>query len=312
MNRDLAAEIRKVQTFLTHYLGGEPDQVQFLGAGAWSRCFGFSWKGHARVVRFGKYVADFEKDQRAFRYATAELPVPKLLEIGTTPEGYFAISARVYGAPLENVRSSQWHALLPAVIDALEAMRTADLGGVAGFGGWGTDGNAPHSSWSARLLAVAKDRPEQRGHGWRAALANFPQAEAAFARGYALLLQVADDAVPRSLLHCDLTNRNVFVAGERITGIFDWGCSIYGDHLYEVALFEFWSPWQPQLDIAALKQGLARRWAEQGYTPLNMTERLRACHLHIGLEHIAYHAQLGNGEMLQQVAERMEILASRL
>ena len=31
------------------------------------------------VIRFGKHVADFGKDQLAYSYATLDLPIPKLL-----------------------------------------------------------------------------------------------------------------------------------------------------------------------------------------------------------------------------------------
>jgi hygromycin-B 4-O-kinase len=139
-------------------------------------------------------------------------------------------------------------------------------------------------------------------------LATSAEGQAAFDWGLDLLRQVADDAIPRSLLHCDLTNRNVFVAGDRLSGVFDWGCSVYGDHLYELALFEFWSPWQPQLDVATLRKAIERRWAELGYTPENKASRLKACYLHIGLEHLAYHAQLGNWKTLLAIAQQMRLL----
>jgi len=294
--------------FLTRHLGTEPSEVAPLGAGAWSQCFGFVYDNRELVIRFGKYVSDFEKDQLAHRYADLDLPIPELLEIGAALDGYYAISTRVHGVPLESVSAAQWLALVPAVAAALEAMRTADLTASTGFGGWGADGHAAHPDWRSRLLAVAEDRPDQRGYGWRAALATLAEGQATFDWGLNLLQQVADDAVPRSLLHCDLTNRNVFVKGDRISGVFDWGCSVYGDHLYELALFEFWSPWQPQLDVVALRTALEQRWAELGYTPENKVSRLKACYLHIGLEHLAYNAQLGNWKTLLAITQRMRAL----
>jgi len=308
MAQERTVDSEQARAFLTRHLGTEPSEVAPLGAGAWSQCFGFVHDERELVIRFGKYVSDFEKDQLAHRYANPDLPVPELLEIGAAPDGYYAVSTRVHGVPLESVSAAQWLALVPAVAAALEAMRTADLSATAGFGGWGADGHAAHPDWRSRLLAVAEDRPDQRGYGWRAALATSAEGQATFDWGLDLLRQAADDAVPRSLLHCDLTNRNVFVAGERITGVFDWGCSVYGDHLYDLALFEFWSPWQPQLDVAALRTALERRWGERGYTPENKTSRLKACYLHIGLEHLAYHAQLGNWTTLLGIAQRMRAL----
>jgi hygromycin-B 4-O-kinase len=167
-------------------------------------------------------------------------------------DGYYAISTRVYGVPLERVPAAQWLALVPAIVAALEAMHTADLSATEGFGGWGADGHAAHPDWRSRLLEVAQD--------------------------------------------------------SRITGVFDWGCSVYGDHLYDLALFEFWSPWQPQLDVMALRTALEQRWGELGFYPENKSTRLKACYLHIGLEHLAYHAQLGNCTTLLGIAQRMRAL----
>jgi hygromycin-B 4-O-kinase len=302
-------DIVEAHAFLTRHLGNEPSKMVRLGEGAWSQCFGFVCDGQDLVIRFGKYVADFQKDQLAYhRYTSSDLPIPEVIEIGEALDGYFAISTRVYGVPLESVPAKQWRALVPAIVAALEAMRMADLSATQGYGGWDADGQAPHDSWRSRLLDVAEDRPDQRGYGWRGRLMTSAEGQATFDWGLDLLQQIADDAVPRSLLHCDLTNRNVFVDGDRITGVFDWGCSIYGDHLYDLALFKFWSPWQPELDIEALRTALERRWAERGYSPQNTVSRLQACYLHIGLEHLAYHAHLGNWETLLGIAQRMRDL----
>ena len=306
MAKDHTVDITQAQAFLASHLGVGVAEVVRIGEGAWSRCFGFTYGGQNLVIRFGRYVSDFQKDRLAHTYATPDLPIPEVLEIGQVTDGYYAISRRVYGVPLETVSAGQWLALVPAVVGALEAMRTADLSATEGFGGWGADGNAGYSSWSKRLLSVGEDTPDQRGHGWRERLAGSPQGEATFEWGFDLLKKVADDVVPRSLLHCDLTNRNVLVNGNQIAGVLDWGCSVYGDHLYDLALFEFWAPWHLQLDVKPLRSAIEQRWAEKGYRPENEKSRVMACYLHIGLEHIAYNAHLGNWSTLLAVANRMK------
>jgi hygromycin-B 4-O-kinase len=310
MAKEHIVDIKQAQAFLVSHLGVDVSEIVRLGEGAWSRCFGFAYCGQNLVIRFGKYVSDFQKDQLAHTYAAPDLPIPEVLEIGQFMDGYYAISRRVYGMPLESVSTAQWLALVPAVAAALEAMRMADLSATEGFGGWGADGNAGHSSWSSRLLSVGEDTPDQRGHGWRERLKESPQGEATFEWGFDLLKKTADDVVPRSLLHCDLTNRNVLVNGNQITGVLDWGCSIYGDHLYDLARFEFWASWHHPLDIERLRSVVEQQWAEKGYRPENKKTRLMACYLHIGLEHIAYHAHLGNWKTLLAVAKRMRTLVT--
>ena len=134
-----------------------------------------------------------------------------------------------------------------------------------------------------------------------------------FAWGYNQLQKIAPDLdpVPRSLVHGDLINRNVLVDDRRLTGVFDWGCSLYGDHLYDLAWFEFWAPWYPKLDIRALRAELERRWRKMGYAPANQDARLTACYLRIGLDHLAYNATLGDWTALDATAARMRALVSR-
>ena len=303
-------DVSQAQAFLASYLDIEPPEVTLIGEGAWSRCFGFRRGDEELAIRFGNHVDDFRKDQLAAAYATPALPIPEVLAVGQAFAGYFAISRRAHGVPLESLGSTQWLAIVPAVVSALEAMRTTDLSATTGFGGWGADGRAPRATWSSHLLAVGDDPPDHRTYGWRERLATVPEGEAAFTWGFELLKQVVTDSIPRCLVHCDLINRNVLVNADRITAVFDWGCSLYGDHLYDLAWFEFWAPWHPQLDMHYLKSEVERRWREVGYAPENKESRLMACYLHIGLDHLGYNAHLGDWETLSATAERMRTLVA--
>lgn len=311
MSSAKAIELEQAQAFLANHLATAPTAVTLLGEGAWSRCFGFRQGEQELVIRFGNHVDDFQKDQLAYAYATPDLPIPKVYEIGPAFGGYYAISTRVYGVPLEQLDADAWLTIVPALVTALEAMRLADLSATAGWGGWDSARIAPDESWSSRLLSVDIDSPSQRTHGWRARLATSPQGAEDFSWGYDLLKQVVSDRVPRSLLHCDLVNRNVLVHGDQISGVFDWGCSIYGDHLYELAWFEFWAPWYPQLDVGYLRSALEQRWLEIGYAPPDKAARLLACYLHIGLDHLAYNAYLGDWSALAATAAQMRVLATK-
>lgn len=300
--------LQQATHFLADYVSNGVSNIELIGEGAWSRCYGFQQGNQQRAIRFGKYLDDFEKDQVASRYGSPALPIPQLFEIGNAFDGYYAISSRVHGIPLESVSATQWQALVPSLGAAMEAMRTADLSNTTGWGGWGLDRTAPFERWSQHLFATLVDTPERRTHGWRKKLTESPYAEETFVWGSDLLKQVVNDAIPRSLLHCDLINRNVLVDGAQISGIFDWGCSLYGDHLYELAWFDFWSPWHPGLDTTLLHLELERRWQTVGYVPEDKANRLTACYLHIGLDHLAYNAWLGDQENLLGTATRMKAL----
>jgi len=314
MTQGKEIDLEQAQRFLVAYYAGatQPTDITLLGEGAWSRCFGFRRGDQALAIRFGNYVDDFQHDQRAATYATPALPIPQVLDLGEAFGGYYVISTRAYGTPLEEVAATTWRTLVPALVAALEALRTADLTATSGWGGWDAAGRAPFTCWTEHLLAVNNDSPDRRTYGWRERLATQPEHAATFAWGYDLLRQVATDHVPRSLLHCDLINRNVLVQGDSLSGVFDWGCSLYGDHLYELAWFEFWAPWMPQLDVGYLRAELERHWRIIGYEPSNKAERLAACYLHIGLDHLAYNAWRGEWATLAATAAQMRALVKNL
>jgi hygromycin-B 4-O-kinase len=309
MNSLTEVDLHQARVFLRAHFDTTPSTVEYAGQGAWSRCFGFQLGGKDLVIRFGKQVDDFQKDELARAYDGPGLPVPEVLEIGQAFDGYYAVSTRVRGIPLEELDSAGWVATVPAVVSALEALRLTDISSKPGFGIWGPEGGAAHESWPEFLLRVAEDTPDKRTHGWQKRLDGHAQGKAAFAWGFALLKRIAPDPVPRCLVHGDLINRNVLVRDDQISGIFDWGCSLYGDPLYDLAWFEFWAPWYPDLNVELLKAEMEQRWKEAGYIPTEKDTRLSACHLHIGLDHLAYNAFTENWPALSDTAERMMMLA---
>jgi hygromycin-B 4-O-kinase len=175
-----------------------------------------------------------------------------------------------------------------------------------GWGGWQIGQRRTDRTWAAYLLAVERDDPTSRTHGWLQVLRSRPEIDA-FAAGVARLQSMVVDDVPCSLVHNDLMNRNVHVdvSSGRVAGVFDWGCALNGDHLYDPCLIEFWMPWYPNLSAQPLWAALAQRWAQVGYEPAELARRRQACWLRIGLEHIAWNAHLRHWDDCQRVADRM-------
>lgn len=296
----------EANAFLEAHLGRPVEGLELVGEGAWSRCFGFRDRGRELVIRFGRFVGDFEKDRRASQFDTAGLPVPELSSLGPAFDAWFAISARVRGEPLELRSESGWRSVLPSLFAALDAMRAIDLSATSGHGRWDASGDAPHASWREFLLAIDHDGPELRTHGWRKRLLGAPGGDRVFRSGYAVLAGLAESApAERHVVHGDLINRNVLVSDDRISGIFDWGCSFYGDFVYEVAWLAFWAPWYPamaEIDIVARAR---QHFAAIGLDVPDLDARLRACMVHIGLDHLAYTAWAGRSQDLAAVTQRM-------
>jgi hygromycin-B 4-O-kinase len=122
-------------------------------------------------------------------------------------------------------------------------------------------------------------------------LADEPEIEDLFGAGreaLVALLPACPDA--RHVIHRDLLNRNVLVAQDasRLEAVFDWGCSLAGDFLYELAWMTFWAPWYPGLAAIDVRGRFRTHYDSIGLDVLQFDERLACYELQIGLEHIAY------------------------
>src|SRR5262245_55313961 len=105
LTRETEIDRMQVQAFLAGHFDPASSHVEPIGAGAWSRCFGFRCGDQELVIRFGRHVDDFRKDQRASAYRTPNLPIPEVLAIGSAFDGYYAISTRAHGVPLESLNA---------------------------------------------------------------------------------------------------------------------------------------------------------------------------------------------------------------
>lgn len=284
-------------------------QVEKIGEGAWSTAFGFREGGRDLVIRIGRHESDFRRDQAMSSLATPALPIPEVIEVGRVPGAdasmrlHYCVSTRAFGVPLESCGTQEWPAVAELVADAMEAMRawTPHKAAVP-------SADRPVLPWQEQLLAIERDDLDPRGAGWPAKLATSPRGSEAFTVGLGRLQAIDLDEVPLTLVHGDLINRNVHLEGESITGIFDWGCQRWGDHLFDLAWFDFWAPWHPNLDIDLLRAALGDRWSAADYKPKREAERINACLVYIGLEHLIYNATVDRWVDLDDVADRMEAL----
>jgi aminoglycoside phosphotransferase (APT) family kinase protein len=295
--------------FLAQRYAGQARDVAELGGGDWSRAFSFRLDGRDLVARFGHYGEDFAKDQQAMAFAGPDLPVPEVLETGPALGGAYAISQRCYGAFLETLDEAGWRRLLPALLRGLDTLRQLPAPGPAPVPGGGGMAAAPGGpgSWRDWLWSGLDDRSGERVSGWTAILARRPGLTELFTaarQSFSGLL----DACPeiRHVLHGDLLNRNVLVAPDasRLTAVFDWACSAYGDFLYEAAWFTFWAPWHAGLAAIDFRSVVRDHYDVTGVDVPRFGERLRCYELHIGLTHLAYCAFAGRDDDLQAVAQR--------
>ena len=96
----------------------------------------------------------------------------------------------------------------------------------------------------------------------------------------------------------------MLVADDRISAVIDWGCAMYGDFLYDLAWFEFWSPWYPAWRGIDFRREAARHYESIGLAVPRFEQRLTACQIHIGLAAQAYNAFKERWGALEETARR--------
>jgi hygromycin-B 4-O-kinase len=304
--------LAEAERFIARTYGTRAGKLTPLGAGAWSRAYAFTLDGRDAVVRFGAYGEDFAKDRRMARYSSPRLPIPAVIELGETPGGYFVVSRRAYGAFLDELDADGMRVVLPGLLEALRAAWGIDLSSTAGYGGWRPDGSAPHASWRDALLDITLARPNPRLPGWREALEASPTGAGPFGAAAEALRGLVERCPDvRQIVHGDLLNRNVLVQGGQVTAVLDWGNSMYGDGVYDLAWLTYWWPWYPQwsgIDIGAV---IAEHMAEAGEELPAFDERLRCCQVFIGLDAQAYSAFTGRWDEVAANARRTLSLIER-
>lgn len=285
--------LENLRTFLAMRYGDAGDVVE-IGRGVWSVAYGFRSGGRELVARFGKHRYDFEKDMIASRFAGGDLSIPRVLEISEAFDGrYCAVSERVFGKHLDALDGDEMRACLPSLLRTLDALRLADVSPTAGYGMWDESADGAHATWEQALTAVGDDRAHHRTHGWRERLAASPDREAMFNDALGCLRSLAASMpADRHLIHNDLLAGNAFVHDDRVSGVIDWGCSMYGDFVYDLAHFVFWRNWYTAwggIDFAAEAE---RHYASIAFDVPRFRERLACYQIQIGLDSCAFIAYL--------------------
>jgi hygromycin-B 4-O-kinase len=290
--------------FLRERFGNGVQDVSPIAHGEWSSTFSFAVDGQQRIIRFGVHRDDYERDAFAATLSSPELPVPRVLEIGAGLGRHFAVSERAFGAYLDDLDGAAFAAALPALFEAMDAMRAVKLP-TARFGEIDGAGRASFADWRSCVLAVGE--PSARLPGWRDGLQEDPSAAALFDEAFARLEATATADVEPHLVHADLLNFNVLVEAGRPSAFLDWGCAMAADCLYDLAWLiycQFWYPAWDGIDIFAAAKAHFDR------TNVNLVagleERLQVCLLHIGLGNLRYVAFVRRPEGILDACRRVQ------
>ena len=277
--------------FLRTLHGAPVEDLEPLTGGFWSRAYGYRVGADELVARFGEIRAGFEADRRAMAYASPDLPVPEVLDIGDAFGAAYAISRRARGRFLEELDPSEAERAAPMLRRLLDAIRAAPPVPGESFRPW--------REWL--LASLADDDPGHPTAGWRRLLAARPDADRTFRACEARIVELLPDCPDRGeLVHGDLLHRNVLIDDDAsaVTAVFSWKCAGRGDALYDAAWCTFWGdtfhPGIAAVDVRALVDA----------DPV----RHHCYELHIGATHLGWNAWTGDDDSLERVRLHLDHL----
>ncbi len=287
------ASLRSARRLLHEHFGEEVASIQPLAGGLFSHAFAFDAAGREYVLRINADVhalGSFQKDDYAGKhFGSAALPIPRIVAIGSSDDGYYAISERAPGRLVRELSAAERRALVPAVLDTLEVVGCVDVSGSRGYGDWGDDGNGRFESWHGFLATVIENDTEGYYRDWHRLYHEGFLERDFYETVYRRMMEFAASCPEaRALIHNDLHFDNLLSDGELITGVVDWANALYGDPLYDVA----WANWQSAHPGWWYEDGAALLEQRFGALPSYST-RVACYQCHIGLDHLRFYAKNG-------------------
>jgi len=282
--------------FLTEKYGSEPQWTP-IAEGMESRVLTFVWEDQEYILRVNPNQSGFQKDRWCFQqFHSEELPIPEILEIGSfSPHYAYSISHRLSGITLEDSAIPTLQQLSPHVSQVWRVISQAPLPSSEGFGPFNERGHATFSSWQSFLQSTISGKDQQWDHLFTSNLLDATALQPVM-QSYLQLTEHCPEE--RKLVHGDFGSNNVLTDGQKITGVLDWDCALYGDPLFDVAGSFFWSPW---LDCMRIQSEFFQQTLQN---EANFAGRLHCYQLRCGLEEIHENALAGNQKLLNWLLNR--------
>lgn len=282
-----------VFSYLKDNFDSTTSSLEFINGGEVSQAFRFKTSEGSFVIRVNKDSRSFYKDQYAFEhFADSEIPIPKIIKIGQIDDVYhFAISVKAEGKHITELTEEEYNKTLPNLLSIMDKIHSISVDSYSGFGKWNLDGVAHHDTWKDFIVSV-KEYPES-GNFFETTFLEKDVWQKLYSKMEELMDFCPEE---RFLVHGDYGNNNAVSEGGKVTGVFDWSESSYGDFLYDIAWLTFW-----------LKKPERIKQIEDYYRAKNIPnfeKRLLCYKLRIGLSSISFYAYSNQKDKYDSIKQR--------
>ena len=257
------------------------------------------------IVRFNPPMpVNFEKEAYVYEhFASPLVPVPRVVHVGRLGEVHYAISVKAPGRNLLQIPRDEYMALIPELIDVLDAIHRAPVSDSRSYGIFDGSGVARWPSWRAYLESVMDEPEGDFFAGWHSLFEDSFLDRNLFARLYSRMLQLSEHCPEeRYLVHGDFGYSNVLAQDGRITAVLDWMSAMYGDFLYDVAWLDFWSA------ADGWRERFAEHYRSNGRATPHYAERVLCYQCFIALNSLKFYAKVGAKPSYDFAVERIDSL----
>ncbi len=293
----------EVASLLDQQFGEPVRRLQPMAGGSVAQTFSFLVGTQEYVIRFNQHMgANFEKEAPISRtIASPRIPIPPIVRIGRLRDLHYAISLKVPGTGLDNLTAGDISALLPAIVETLDAIHAVDVSATAGYGTFGDDGVGLFPSWRRFLEVIREEEPEWEYFGkWHGLFETTFLERDVFDLLYERMTRLLDRCPEeRYLVHGNYGFGNVLAKDGKITAVLDWLDAAYGDFLYDIAWLDFWAV---SADWAAIFRD---HYAVQGVEVSDYAERLRCYQYYTGMNALRFFAKAGDEDAYRWTRDRV-------
>jgi hygromycin-B 4-O-kinase len=282
--------------FLSRKLGASPAWAP-VSEGMESRVLAYTWDQEEFILRVHPKSFGFHKDRFCYQhFAAPGLPIPEIVEVGTFDTAHaYSLSRKLPGVTLQDSPASVLRQLAPRVSGIRKRIASSPLPVQEGFGRFDAQGCAEYASWKAFLQSTVHSKERDWERLFSQKILDFQTLQPVLQHFLELTGECPE---VRELVHGDFGSNNVLTEGERITGVLDWDCALYGDSLLDVAGSFFWSPWLECMQIQA------EHFERELQNEPQFSLRLQCYQLWCGLEELYENAQADNPVLLTWLVNR--------
>lgn len=228
---------KTAEEFAYKSLNQSIEDVRSVDTGEHAQSFFVYTNKKSYVIKFNDEKESFEKDRYAYEnFYRDNIPIAKTIDIGQGPESlYHAILEKCNGGHPGHGKKPINGQVVEKMMTLLVKIHEVDIQDTNGYGGWGSDnGNAEHESWSQYLLDFADF---VRSEEFLFDIESKQLIQDVLNSYEQLIKHCPED---RRLVHADCGFDNVLFEDSEITCVIDWGNSIYGDFVFDIAWLEYW------------------------------------------------------------------------